>query len=77
MIEYGSFEESGYKITAFMPSGDHEPREWYVTFENEGLAAKELRIPMLYAPIFGPDVADVAELEEKVDAMLKDLGGKP
>lgn len=68
---YGSFEERGYKVEAYMPSSPKEPLEWLVKAYKKGKLVKEIRIPMFYEPIFGVDVDDAKTLEEKTDELLK------
>lgn len=74
---YGEFEEAGYRVRSYMPDSYNEPIEWYVkvTKQENGqeITVKELRIPMLYAPIFGPDIGDVANLEQETDTLIKEL----
>ncbi|MEK6857861.1 MAG: hypothetical protein AABX39_04710 [Nanoarchaeota archaeon] len=71
MIKYGSFEEKGYTIEAYMTSSGQS--EWYVKAIKDNKVVKEIRIPMMYTPVFGPDVSDVSELEQKTDELLKEL----
>lgn len=70
---YASFEERGYRLEAKLPSSSEDPMEWELTAYKDGSVVKELRIPLLYPPVFGPDVEDIAELEAKTDELMKQL----
>lgn len=73
MDKYGSFEENGYTVTAYMPSEEKDPLEWYVEIKQGDEIVKQENIAMMFAPLFGPDVCDVAKLEEITDKLLREL----
>lgn len=68
---YGSFEERGYKIEAYMPSSDAEPQQFTLKVYKDGNLSKEATLEMLFPPIFGVDVEDVQRLEEKTEEFIK------
>lgn len=72
MSTYGEFDLNGWHFKAEMPDSDDEPRQWTITFSNpEGL--EHVRsATMLYAPIFGPDIDDVATLNETIEAVIEE-----
>ncbi len=70
---YGSFEERGYKVEAYIPNSDEVPLAFVLRAYKEDELVKEMKVPMHYRPIFGVDVADVAALEEKTEELMKTL----
>lgn len=70
---YGAFEEKGYSVRALMPRTNAQPQAWVVEFSKDGEVVRREEIPMTYAPVFGPDVEDVAMLEAEVDRILGEL----
>ena len=77
---YGSFEEGGYTFKAFMPANDSQPRQWTIeVYKSAGRHSDQKepvlveQVPMLYAPIFGPDADDVAMLEKKAAEIIERL----
>jgi hypothetical protein len=70
------FEEvcEEFWMQAWIPSSSSEPREWVVRcFDQQGgKQLVEKRIPMDYAPVFGPDVSDVQTLILSLDDVLAD-----
>ena len=74
---YGSFEENGYRVEAYMPSSSKQPRQWTVrVFSLVEESEEPIRtdvIPMLYEPIFGADGSDVAALEDHVSTLMQQL----
>jgi hypothetical protein len=72
---FGQFSENGYKVEAYMPRTSAQPRQWTIKVYNEGddEALRIETVPMLYEPVFGPDVEDKAALEERVDSLMREL----
>lgn len=76
MTGYSVFEENGYKFETFIPSDRTEPREWLLVVTKDGEKVRELRVPMSHAPVFGPDLEDVAALERAADPIIKEFLGE-
>jgi|TARA_Y100000310_G_C20642776_1_gene794905 hypothetical protein len=70
---YGSFEEKGYKIEAYLPSNKEDSCEWVIRAYKDKEIVKEVNVPLFHPPIFGPDVEDVATLEDKTEELLNSL----
>lgn len=69
---YGTFQLGEATVTAYLP--DHAPNRWTVTIERPEQEIATETLAMNYAPIFGPDVSDVAALNEFVEALIKLYG---
>lgn len=67
---YGAFTLGDTKVTAYLPN--HEPDEWSVVIELPNEEAITRTLPMFHAPIFGPDVEDVAALNEFIEELIKE-----
>lgn len=65
---YGTFMVGQATVTAYLP--DQAPDNWTVTIEREGEDTVTETLPMDYAPVFGPDVSDVAALNEFVEVLI-------
>jgi hypothetical protein len=76
MFEWGRFGLAGHLFVAFLPNSDQEPLEFtlVVTKTDDGTEVRREHIPLNYAPIFGPDAGDVAMLNERVEAIIRELG---
>lgn len=72
---YGAFSENGYCLQARIPAGREEEQLFLLTVAAEASeqVLLTLRVPMLYAPVFGVDVGDAAMLEAVTDAVLAEL----
>lgn len=72
---YGAFSENGYRLQARIPASRGEERMFLLTVAAEASeqVLLSLRVPMLYAPVFGVDVGDAATLEAVTDAVLTAL----
>ncbi len=66
---HGSFTIGEVVVTAYLP--DHAPDVWTVTIARDGAVYATEMLPMDYAPVFGPDVSDVAALNEFVETLVK------
>jgi len=73
MIKWSDYEQSGVIFEAFLPSDEAEPQEWLLRASRNGVLLAERRTRLVWVPRFGPDVSDVAQLEEALDGMLVDL----
>lgn len=71
---YGAFDLNNYKFTAEFPSTDEENLEWKITIKKDDKVVHEHVVPMIYKPIFGPDVGDVEALNAFIEKIIKDLG---
>ncbi|MDT4965974.1 MAG: hypothetical protein QOJ64_711 [Acidobacteriota bacterium] len=73
MTSFASFEERGYTVQAFMPSGSTEPLVWTIRITRGEELIREATVPMSYEPRFGPDVGDVQALEAETGKILAEL----
>ena len=71
---YASFDLKGYRFEAFMPVDEEAPHEFSVVVSKDGLIVRREAVPMMYPCLFGVDVADKAALEERTEAIIKELG---
>lgn len=77
---YGEFTEDGWHVKAYAPATGDQPTRWTVAFHKtdssgsiEDSPQRVEHIPMLYRPVFGFDVGDVAALEARVDEVLREI----
>ena len=73
---YASFDEKGYKVEAFIPSGSNEQMQFLVKVYDGSKVIKELKIPMDHEPIFGVDVDDNQRLEDETEKLMQSLPDK-
>lgn len=75
-IHHGRFTlPTGHEFVASMPSSDAQDRSWLLTVTDaSGGTAFYGHVPMVYAPRFGPDVADVAALNARIEEVIIELG---
>jgi hypothetical protein len=74
MVEHGSFTLNGYTFTRFLPTSANEPCEWRITITKDGDEVRCETVPIMYPPRFGPDVADVAQCDARVEEIIKEMG---
>lgn len=73
-VFWGDFDLEGYHFNAEYGNNKHGYPNWFLTVSGQkGSAKRCFEIPMVYTPTFGPDVDDVATLNEKVEAVIKEL----
>lgn len=73
-VFWGEFVLEGYHFHAEYGDNEKGSPNWFLTVsDQEGGARRCIEIPMLYTPTFGPDVDDVATLNEKVKEVIKEL----
>lgn len=70
---YGSFKEREYKVEAYLPSSDNDHLEWIIRAYKKNKLVREIKVPIIHRPIFGPDIEDVATLEEKTEEFINSL----
>ncbi len=72
---YSTFEERGYKIEVYIPHhiNDKIHLGFIIKAYKEDKLVEEMKVPMDYVPVFGVDVADVVNLEEKVAGLMEKL----
>ncbi len=70
---FSSFTEWGYTFVVFLPSSSRGRPEFMVKVFRAGREIQDFRVPMMYDPIYGPDGADVAELERTSAEVLHQL----
>lgn len=74
-VFWGDFDLEGYHFNAEYGDNQQGHPHWFLTVSDQkGGARRCLEIPMVYTPTFGPDVDDVATLNEKVENVIKELG---
>lgn len=73
MVKWSDYEQDGVIFEAFLPSDETETQEWLVRASRGGILLTERRIRLTWVPRFGPDISDVAQLEEALDGMLVEL----
>jgi hypothetical protein len=73
LMKYGSFEEKGCIVTAYMPASDSDRLRWTITVEKDGELIRTEYVGMNYQPIFGPDADDVGILNEHIEKLVKEL----
>jgi hypothetical protein len=74
MTVYASFTLKEHRFEAYIPDSDEEPHRFTLVIT---LGDKEIRreyIPMHYPCLFGVDVADIADLEERTEEIIRELG---
>lgn len=74
MQEWSRFELSGHVFIAYLPSNDQEPQHFTISVLKDGTEIRRETVPLLYRPVFGPDVGDVAALNAKVEQIIAELG---
>ena len=70
---YGSFEEKGYQVEAYIPSSSSEPMQFHLKALKDGKLVKEMKIPLNHEPIFGVDTEDHQNLEAKTEELMQSL----
>jgi hypothetical protein len=74
MQEWSRFELKDHTFIAYLPSDATEESVFTVSVLKAGTEIRSEKIRLFHRPIFGPDVEDVAKLNEKVEAIIADLG---
>lgn len=74
MQEWARFELKGHSFVAYLPSDDAEESVFTLSVVSDGTELRREKIALFHRPIFGPDVEDVAMLNEKVEEIIADLG---
>jgi hypothetical protein len=74
MDEWSRFELGGHLFVAFLPSSDDEDQVFTLVVSKDGRELRREAIPLLHRPIFGPDAGDVAALNARVEAVIRELG---
>lgn len=72
-VIYGSFDDDRFHVEAFMPCDETELNQWTIRIFKDTVLIRQETIPMDYVPTFGPDVSDVAVMEERTDQLLKEM----
>lgn len=60
-------------LKSYYPTSVNQPQEWTIYVYCGEDVVRQAKVPMDYAPRFGPDGADIALLNESLAAMLKEL----
>ena len=74
MQEWAQFELKGHTFIAYLPSDDTEEQVFTISVLKDGTELHRETVALFHRPIFGPDVEDVATLNEKVEEIIADLG---
>ena len=70
----GTFTIANHVFTCFLPTSDEDEQVWTITVTKDGQEVRRETLPLLYRPIFGPDVADCAFRDERIEQIIKELG---
>jgi hypothetical protein len=60
-------------LRAYHPSGVNQRSEWTICVYRGNDLVRQVKLPMERSTKFGPDGADVAQLNEALAEMMKDL----
>lgn len=71
---WGTFSLNDHTFTCRLPASFEEPQVWTILVEKTGEMVRHETIPLDYPSIWGPDVSDVARLNERIEAIIKELG---
>ncbi|MCI0431768.1 MAG: hypothetical protein L0210_14655 [Rhodospirillales bacterium] len=74
MLEWSRFELKAHTFIAYLPSDGKEESVFTVAVLKDSAEIRREKIELFHRPIFGPDVDDVARLNEKVEEIIADLG---
>ena len=77
MLKYGHFEEADTVYEAFLPESDKESSHWLIRASRRGHVVAERHVRIGWRPMFGPDVGDVAALEEGLDRLIVEIKDTP
>ena len=69
---YGAFQDKGYAFEAHLPASSQEQRAFLVLVRRplDECVLLRVLVPMCYAPVFGVDIGDSAQLDAVIDAVL-------
>ncbi len=69
-----SFTLAGHVFTAELPASSADPQVWTITVAKGDVIVRTETIPLMYRPVFGPDVGDVASRDARIEEIIKELG---
>ena len=70
---FGKFGIDGGTMYAYGPASDEEFQNWLIVYEKDSKIIHEEYVGMMYAPVFGYDVEDIAALNRRVEEIIKEL----
>jgi len=76
MTEWSRFERGGDTFIASLPDSAAEAQVFAICVMRGDRVIRSETVPRIHQPIFGPDVGDIAALEERVDEIITELGLK-
>jgi hypothetical protein len=76
MDEWSRFTLAGHLFVAYLPSDVDEPQAFTVVVTRKGKEIRRESISLIHEPTFGPDVADIAVLDQLVEKIIAELGLK-
>jgi hypothetical protein len=76
MTEWSRFERGGDTFIASLPDSAAEAQVFAICVMRGDRVIRSETVPLIHQPIFGPDVGDVAALEERVEEIVTELGLK-
>ena len=76
MTEWSRFELGGDTLIASLRDSAAEAQVFAICVTRGDRVIRSETVPLIHQPIFGPDVGDVAALEERVDEIITELGLK-
>jgi hypothetical protein len=74
MEEAGTFDLADHTFTCYLPSSDAEDQVWTIIVTKHGETVRRETIPLMYRPVWGPDVGDCAARDARVEEIIKELG---
>jgi hypothetical protein len=70
---YSELRDGPWLLRAYFPSNTKQRQEWTVYVHHGDDLVRQVKLPMERSAKFGPDGADVAELNVAVASLMKDL----
>lgn len=70
MLLYGTYEERGYRLEAYIPDTDLDAIAFELKILGVSVSPLSILIPMMYRPTFGVDIGDLRHLESVLDRVL-------
>lgn len=68
MVLWGEFTIKDYKFTA------HYTDKWIIEVSKDNVSVFHEELRMLYEPVFGADVSDVANLNARIEEIIIEMG---
>ena len=72
-MEWSRFELGGYTFIASLPDSAAEEQVFTIHVRRGAAEIRSETVPLFHPPLFGPDVDDVAALQERVEEIIREL----